>query len=48
MREYDDPEKWNRVSLMNIASAGYFAADRSITEYADNIWHLERITLDED
>ena len=48
MREYDDPEKWNRMSLMNIASAGYFAADRSITEYADNIWHLERITLDED
>ena len=40
---YKKPEVWNRMSLMNIASAGYFSADRAIKEYADNIWHLKRL-----
>ena len=44
MRVYSDREKWNRMSLMNIAGAGKFAADRSIKEYADRIWHLKRLT----
>lgn len=46
MGEYSDAEHWNRMSLMNIASAGYFAADRSITDYAEGIWHLKKIHLD--
>ncbi len=41
--DYQDKEKWNRMSLMNIASAGYFAADRSIHEYARNIWNLQQL-----
>lgn len=40
---YKKPEVWNRMSLMNIASAGYFSADRAIKEYADSIWHLKRL-----
>ena len=40
---YQDKEKWNRMSLMNIASAGYFAADRSIEDYAKNIWNLKKL-----
>ncbi len=36
-----DKMGWNRKSLMNIASAGYFSADRSIRDYAENIWHLK-------
>ena len=44
MHTYGDREKWNRMSLMNIAGAGKFAADRSITEYAQRIWHLSRLT----
>lgn len=44
MRVYGDREKWNKMSLMNIAGAGKFAADRSIGEYADRIWHLKRLT----
>ncbi len=44
IRDYQDKEKWNRMSLMNIASAGYFAADRSIHEYARNIWNLQQMT----
>lgn len=42
---YSDRKAWNRMSLANIASAGFFAADRSIHEYADNIWHLKKISL---
>ena len=40
---YQDKERWNRMSLMNIASAGYFAADRSIEDYAKNIWNLKKL-----
>ena len=41
---YGDPIRWNRMSLANIAGAGFFAADRSINDYARDIWHLERMT----
>ena len=40
---YLQPEKWAKMSLNNIATAGVFAADRSIKEYADRIWGLKRI-----
>lgn len=36
-------QDWNKKSLNNIAAAGYFAADRSIREYADRIWKLKQI-----
>ena len=39
-------EQWNRMSLINIANAGIFAADRSIRDYANNIWHLTPVELD--
>ena len=41
---YKDPMRWNRMSLHNIASAGIFASDRSIKEYAENIWGLTPLT----
>lgn len=40
---YADVERWNRMSLVNIAKAGFFAADRSVKEYARNIWGLTPI-----
>lgn len=40
---YRDMEKWNRMSLVNIAKAGFFAADRAVKEYADRIWGLSVI-----
>ena len=40
---YQNPEKWNEMSLLNIAGAGFFSADRSIKEYAENIWNLKSI-----
>ncbi len=38
---YKDKLLWAEKSLINIASAGRFAADRSIKEYAENIWNLK-------
>ena len=37
---FNDKRKWNQMSLMNIASAGKFSSDRTIREYADNIWGI--------
>jgi starch phosphorylase len=39
--KYLDKRAWNRSAMINIARAGLFAADRSISEYAKNIWGLE-------
>ena len=38
---YNDTMKWAKMSLNNIAGAGIFSADRAVTEYAENIWHLK-------
>ena len=46
IEDYQDKDKWNRMSLMNIAAAGYFAADRSINDYARDIWHINRLVQD--
>ena len=35
---YNDTAKWQKMSLYNIANAGIFSADRSIDDYAKNIW----------
>lgn len=40
---YTDSLRWNRMSLCNIAASGRFSADRSVREYSENIWGLERL-----
>jgi len=40
---YNDKLLWNRMSLINIAKSGIFAADRSIKDYAENIWHINPV-----
>ena len=37
---YASSEDWNRMSLINIARSGIFAADRAVAQYADTIWHV--------
>ena len=37
---YANRQQWNQMSLINIARSGIFAADRSISDYAKNIWHV--------
>ena len=40
----NDKRTWNQKSLRNIAAAGFFSADRSIRDYANNIWNLKSLT----
>ena len=41
--DHKDRDLWLKKSLINIAGAGYFASDRSIREYAENIWHVKPV-----
>lgn len=40
---YQDKKSWSRMCLMNIANSGYFSSDRTIEQYAKEIWHLEKV-----
>ncbi len=40
---YNNRDKWNKMSLNNIAKSGIFAADRSIEDYARDIWKVEPV-----
>lgn len=42
-RLYQDRNLWNSMSLKNIANAGIFAADRSINDYARDIWNITKV-----
>ena len=42
-KTYADQTDWSKKSLTNIAKAGFFAADRRIREYAENIWHMRPV-----
>ena len=37
---YAKPEAWTRRAILNIASSGKFSSDRTIAEYASEIWHV--------
>ena len=40
---WSDRDKWNQMSLLNIAGAGSFAADRAINDYARDIWNAKAV-----
>jgi len=42
-KTYKDFTRFNKMSLVNIAEAGFFASDRSVEEYAKRIWHLNKV-----
>lgn len=42
---FADKERFARMSLMNISGAGVFSADRSIMDYANNIWHTKPVAF---
>ena len=39
---YEDRAGWAKKMVINIAKAGYFSSDRTITQYNDEIWHIEK------
>jgi starch phosphorylase len=40
-RVYQDQEEWSRRAILNVARMAKFSSDRTIGEYAKNIWHVE-------
>ncbi len=40
---YQDRNRWARACLVNIAKSGFFSSDRTIQQYVDDIWHLEKL-----
>ena len=42
---YADEKEWARKAILNIAASGKFSSDRTIQEYVDDIWHLNKITV---
>ncbi len=42
VRAWQDPDRFSRMSLTNIAMAGHFSSDRTISQYAEEIWHVKK------
>ena len=38
---YADPDAWARKAILNVGSSGKFSSDRTIAEYAAEIWHVK-------
>ena len=38
---YKDQDAWSRKAILNVASSGKFSSDRTITQYADEIWNVQ-------
>ena len=44
---YKDEKRWAKMALLNTACSGKFTSDRTIQEYVDDIWHLDKVTVKE-
>jgi len=44
---YKDQARWAKMAIMNVASVGKFSSDRTIQEYVDDIWHLDKLVMNE-
>ena len=42
---YAKPREWNRKAAINVARSGRFSSDRTINEYARDIWHISPVTI---
>ena len=42
---YRDEERWAKMAILNMASSGKFTSDRTIQQYVDEIWHLDKVTV---
>ncbi|MBD5106190.1 MAG: glycogen/starch/alpha-glucan phosphorylase [Lachnospiraceae bacterium] len=44
-KAYKDEKRWAKMAILNVACSGKFTADRTIQEYVDDIWHLDKVVL---
>ena len=42
---YGDKNWWAKAAILNVAGSGKFSSDRTIREYVDEIWHLDKVTV---
>ncbi len=47
-KAYEDEEGWARSAIMNVAKVGKFSSDRTIQEYVDDIWKLDKLEVELD
>lgn len=45
MNYYKKEQEWAKSAMLNVANAGKFSSDRTIQEYVDDIWHLDKIAV---
>ncbi len=45
---YKDEKRWAKMAMLNTACAGKFSSDRTIQEYVDDIWHLDRLEVEQE
>jgi glycogen phosphorylase len=45
---YLDPSSWDRAGVLNVGSSGKFSSDRTIAQYASEIWHVSACPIEED
>ena len=42
---YRDETRWAKMAMLNMACSGKFTSDRTIQQYVDEIWHLDKVTV---
>ena len=45
-KAYRDEERWAKMAILNVANSGKFTSDRTIQEYVDDIWHLDKVKVE--
>lgn len=43
---YRDEKRWAKMAILNVAHSGKFTSDRTIQEYVDDIWHLDKVKVE--
>ena len=45
VKAYQDESRWAKMAILNIACSGKFSSDRTIQQYVDEIWHLDKVKI---